>query len=506
VARVLVKEFKVDGNTLLPHADIEAALAAFKGERSIEELKEAAMTVQSLYASAGYGAVVAYLPEQSPSAGLVNIAVIEGRIVNVIVNGNKQFSEANVRASLPALVTGATPNLKAMDAQIQIANENPAKEVQVLLEPGKKPGEAEAHVTLTERPVQTISVNLDNTGNERTGKLRASAGWQHANIWGRDHVWSAQVLTSPEHPESVRVLSTAYRVPLYQQRLVVDAYAAYSDVDAGTSATVAGDLQFTGKGRLFGLRASRYLSRLGEVDQRVSVGIDHRDYINTCDISGLPSGACGPAGESVAVQPLWIEYTAQKTVPYPLGVTVSLHHNLQLGGGHSGDDRFEAVRAGSKPRYTLVRVGASAVVPLGETWQAQARINAQLTDDALVPSEQFGIGCASSVRGYEERELAGDRGVSASVEVIGPNVAKPVGLAKGELRMLAFADAGTVHNRLGTPCENARDVCTIGSMGLGTRLSAGQFGARLYVAKALKTSPQTERGDVRGHVALSYAF
>jgi len=504
--RMQVDEFKVIGNTLLPQSSLDTALAPYKGERSIDELKQAASAVQALYAAAGYGAVVAYLPEQSPSAGVVTITVVEGRVVDVVVRGNSQFSEANIRKSLPALVTGATPNLKRIDSQIQIANENPAKQLQVLLQPGQRPGEAEARVTVTERPVQTGSVGLDNTGNDRTGDWRASLGWQHANVWGRDHVWSAQLLTSPENVDAVLVLSTAYRVPLYEQQLVVDGYAAYSHVDGGVTATVAGDLQFTGEGRLLGLRASRYLARLGEVDQRLSVGFDYRDYTNSCEIVGLPVGACGPAGESVSVQPLWAEYTAQKSVPHPMGVTVSLHHNLQIGGGESGSNHFEAVRRGAKPRYTLLRAAAFVSMPFGEDWQVQARLNAQFTGDALVPSEQFGIGGAASVRGYEERELAGDRGLAASVEVITPDVAEAVGLGKGALRFLAFADAGAVENRLGTPCVDNRDSCSIGSAGVGARFSAGGFGARLYVARSLKSAASTDRNDTRAHVALSYLF
>jgi len=504
--RVPVKAFKVEGNTLLPQARLDAALARHLGERSVDELKQAAAEVQALYARAGYGGVVAVLPPQPLDQGIVTIAVTEGRLAQVAIAGHRQFSEDNIRASLPGLATGATPNLKLLDQHIQIANENPAKQVQVVLEPGQRPGQTRAHVTVTEQPVRTVALALDNSGNDTTGRWRASAAWQHANVAGRDHVWSVQATVSPDKPEAVRVLSTAYRVPLYRQRLVLDAYAAYSDIDGGSTATVAGDLRFTGQGRLFGVRAGRYLPRLGEIDHRVSLGLDHRDYINSCAVAGLPPGACGPAGESVSVQPLWMEYTARKPLPVPVGVTVSLHHNLQLGGGHARAERFEAVRTGSKPRYTLLRAALSASLPVGAAWRIDGRVHAQFTGDALVPSEQFGIGGAASVRGYEERELAGDRGVAGSIELVGPNVAPAVGLANGELRPLVFVDGGRVRNRLGTPCLEVRDACSIRSAGAGARLSAGRWSAQLFVAQAHETAARTERNDTRAHVALAYSF
>ena len=194
--RVAVREFRIEGNTLLPPSEIEAAVEPYKGERSLEDLRQAALAVQASYARAGYGAVVAFVPEQSAPDGVVMLRVIEGKLAAVAVSGQQQFPEENIRASLPALESGRTPDLKRIDAQIQIANENPAKKVQVLLQPGERLGEAQARVSVTERPVQQGFVALDNTGNSHTGHLRASLGWQHANVAGRDHVWSAQFMFS----------------------------------------------------------------------------------------------------------------------------------------------------------------------------------------------------------------------------------------------------------------------------------------------------------------------
>ncbi|MEF7614419.1 ShlB/FhaC/HecB family hemolysin secretion/activation protein [Aquincola sp. MAHUQ-54] len=503
-ARVRVAGFKVDGNTLLPPGRIDAALAPFTGERTAAELNQAAAAVQALYAQAGYGGVVAFLPPQSSTDGTVAITVVEGKLARVQVDGARQFSAGNVRAALPALVPGRTPRLPEIDTQIQMSNENPAKQVQVLLQPGAGPGETDARIAVTEEPVQRWTATLDNRGNDSTGRLRASLGWQHANIGGRDDVLSLLAQTAPDEPDAVKVLSGSYRLPLYAQQLFLDAYAAWSDVDGGTTSTVVGDLSFAGRGRLAGVRATRLLPRWGEADQRVALGLDYRAYLNSCEIAGLPPGACGPAGESISVQPISLEYTLRRlggTVP--VGIVIGLHHNLQVGGGRSDDDRFEAVREGAKPRYTLLRGSLFAAASPAEGWDLQFQANGQFTGDALVPGEQFGVGGAGSVRGYQERELAGDRGVQASVEWIGPQL-----LAGNErtLRALVFADAGWVGNRRGTPCLGQKDECTLGSLGLGLRGSAGRLQAHLYVAQALKTALRTDRNDIRAHVGVSYSF
>ncbi|MBL8880785.1 MAG: DUF58 domain-containing protein, partial [Phycisphaerales bacterium] len=49
-------------------------------------------------------------------------------------------------------------------------------------------------------------------------------------------------------------------------------------------------------------------------------------------------------------------------------------------------------------------LGATLALPVADDWQLRTRVNTQWTPDALVPGEQFGMGGAQSVRGYEERE------------------------------------------------------------------------------------------------------
>ncbi len=503
--KIQVQTFKVTGNSLLNPAQIDAVLDRFKGERSIDDLKRAAAALQSLYREAGYGAVVVFVPEQSPSGNQVTLSVVEGKLSNVKVSGNKQFSEANVRASLPSLIEGQTPLIREIDAQIQIANENPAKRVDVLLQPGEKLGDVEARIQVVEEKASRFSIGLDNTGNSNTGRLRANFGYQNAALFDRDHVLALQLQLAPEKLESVTVFSANYRIPLYQQAMAIDAYAAYSDVDGGTTGTAAGPLQFSGRGQIAGLRVTKYLPRFGEFDQRVIVGLDNRDYINNCNIVGLPAGACGNAGESVSVQPLAIEYVLQKGGENRFGASIGLLHNLHLGGRDGDSAQFQKVRPGSDPRYTVLRLGLFAAFALPEQWQLQMRVVGQASGDALVPGEQFGIGGASSVRGYDEREVTGDSGASAAIELISANLTPMLG-SDTSLRMLVFVDAGWVKNRLDTQCRINESECSLGSVGVGLRYGSGPLQARLDIAYSLAAGNRTARHDTRAHFSVSYSF
>jgi hemolysin activation/secretion protein len=503
---VQVERFRVSGNTLLEPAAIEAALAPFKGSRTLAELRLAAAAVQGLYAQAGYGGVIAYLPPQVAEPGVVLIAVVEGKVATVTVRGAAVFSETNVRASVPALSTGATPQVRRIDAQIGIANENPSKRVQVLLKPGEHPGEIAAELAVTEKPLQSMTFGLDNTGNDHTGRYRAGFTWTHANLTGGDDVLTTQYQTSPGDPGKVTVLGVGYRYPLPGALAVLDGYLAYSNVDAGTSATAAGDVRLSGRGNLAGLRSTWSLPRLGDVDQRLAVGLDRREYLNHCEVAGLPSGACGPAGASVTVTPLSLEYSARAASPVAWAAALTLQRNLGLGGNHADDASFANMRIGASPGYSTARASLDASTTFAERWQLRGRLALQWSGDALVSGEQFGLGGAGSVRGYEERELVGDRGALLSLELGGPELLDRPLPSAASLRPFAFADTGTVSNLLGAPCRGTATRCTLSSLGLGLQFEREHLQARLAVAAALDDAITTHRHDARAHAAVLYSF
>ncbi len=505
--QVQINEIRVAGNSLLPQSRIDLATAPYKGKRTAAEMQAAAAAVQALYSQAGYGGVLAFLPEQRLDQGVLLITVVESRLAQVVVQGNRQFSAANVRRSLPSLAEGQTPRVRALDTQIQLANENPSRLIAVTLEEGQQAAEVDARVIVSEEPVQRFKLSLDDTGNAQTGRTRLNAAYQHAALSDRDDQFVAQVQVSPERFNAVRVFSAGYRLPLYQASSMLQAYASYSNVEATGTATSAGDLRFAGKGRLFGVQLTRFVGRRGDFEQRLSLAVDQRDYLNDCAIQGLPEGACGSAGASVTVQPLTLGYEVLRRGARPAGLSVSLSTNLALGGKNGSAAAFEAIRAGSTRRYSVLYASGYGSLPFGSGWQLGYRAFLQATPDALVPGERFGLTTVGIVRGYEEREVTGDSAVAGSVELLSPALFASVGgsgrLAFGDLRLLAFVDAGAVFNQEGLPCDGAETRCQLSAVGIGVRFAVGPSQWRILVARANNAARETERGDVRLHFLAS---
>ncbi len=249
--------------------------------------------------------------------------------------------------------------MREIDTQIQLANENPAKQIEVLLQPGAQAGQVEASIAVTEQPASRFSIGLDNTGNAATGRWRANLGYQHAALFGRDHVLALQLQVAPEedrcgHRRQRQLPHSAVRagdgdsMPTRPIRTSTAAPARPQPVP----------LQFSGRGRIYGLRASKYLPRFGEFDHRMIVGLDNRDYINSCSIAGLPPGACGNRRRERLGAAAGDRVCAAQGGREPLRcVDRRCSTTCSSAAATSDDAQFRKLRPGSEPRYTTLRFG-----------------------------------------------------------------------------------------------------------------------------------------------------
>ncbi|MBS0305236.1 MAG: ShlB/FhaC/HecB family hemolysin secretion/activation protein [Proteobacteria bacterium] len=507
--QVDVRRVVIEGATLIPAEQLLADAPTPRGPTDLAVLQRLAERVQRRYAEAGYGGVVAYLPAQGVVDGTVRIVVVEGRVASITVRDVEGPAAVAARAALPALEQGRTPRLRTIDRQLQLANENPARQMQVLLSPGERSGEIAAELSVQQHDPWRAVLSAENTGNPGTGRWRVGAALQHADVSGVGDVAALQLQTSPSHASGVVVASIMYRRPLPGILSMLEGYAAYSDIDAGTSTTPVGDLSISGRGQLAGLRLTHYLPFATELDQRAGVAIDRRAYVNRCAIAGLPAGACGSAVGDVTVMPLTLEYSLRSSGAFGWAASLAWTRNFGWGGGASaGTAAFEALRPGARSHYSTWHLATSAQTALAESWRLDARLNVQWTNDALVSGEQFGIGGAASVRGYREREIAGDRGAAASLELTSPELLALVRSDAGasQLRAFGFVDGGVVANRFDAPCRFERSHCNLAGAGVGLQFDRGGLSLRLALAHALRDGIQTDRGDTRLHAAAQYAF
>jgi hemolysin activation/secretion protein len=491
-----VERYIVDGNTLLGTDELNAITSPFTGKaRDFGDVQRALESLENAYRDRGYSAVQVFLPEQDLEKGRVVLRVIEARIRKVEVTGNKFFDEANVRASLPTVREGTVPNADRIAANLRVVNESPAKQTNVVLRATDEPGQIDARVDVTDEKPDKWFLTLDNTGNKATGWFRAGIGYQSSNLWNRDHSLTLQYVTSDKE-KMVHVWSVGYRVPLYEHSASVDLIAGFSDVEAGTTETTAGELKFSGKGEVYGVRYNRHLWRIPGLDHRLIFGLDYKDYKNTCTLGAFGAEGCGSAAASFVLRPASVTYSAQWTLERAqAGLQLSYVQNLP-GGADGNTDAISRARPGADPSYQLWRLGANYAKAFESDWQARVALQAQHTEQILVGAEQFGAGGQASVRGFNEREISAERGYVANFELYTPDIADSIGLKAWNLRLLSFYDFGYVQRVDPQPGDTAEQ--SIGSLGVGMRLGYGKtFSFKGDIAHTLQQGGTRRKGTTR---------
>jgi hemolysin activation/secretion protein len=503
--RFQISRFDVSGNTLLSPADVQAALAPYTGPgRDFGDVQRALEALEDLYHARGYNVVTVQLPEQELNGGVVRLNVIQARLSRVTVSGNRYFSEQNIRAGLPTLRTGQTPNLPEVSANLRLVNENPAKKVKLNLaavqaDPQVNPDaddEVEARIEVADERPWKVMLSVDNTGNQATGETHAGVMLQHANLWGRDHVGSIQYTTTAERPDRVAVWSAGYHIPLYLLGDALDFYASFSNVDSGAISAGIFDLAVSGKGAVYGARYTHALAKRGSLESRLVYGADYKAYRNDVMFGGQNFG------NDVTVHPLSIGWSGNATSANgEASLALTVLQNI-AGGARGGPRDFAAVRASAKAGYTMLRFSAAFSNAIGADWQTRVLVNGQATGDALVPGEQFGAGGSTTVRGFGERDLATDSGVVANLELYTPSLCAR---ASWQCRLLGFYDSAWGERNHILAGELRRTE--ISSAGLGLRFALGASASvQLDYGHALHTGAVAATSKNKLHVRVGLAY
>jgi hemolysin activation/secretion protein len=413
------------------------------------------------------------------------------------VVGAENFSQANVRASLPELREGGAPNFQRLAVQTAIANESQSKQVQVVLKASAEPDKIDADINVKDSRPWNWSAALSNNGSAATGRDRLVLAGSHANVLDRDHQVDAAYTTSMAKPGDVRQYGLNYRIPLYALGGVLGFSHTHSDV-SGNFASFSS----SGAGQTLGLSYNLYLPPVGGYRSWVSAGLEDKQF----DITQI-NGAPLPGQALRRSRPLSLRYSARlESDKALLTYDAELALNGPGGQGNSlADYQSEDPRIAVN-RWKLLRANASYSASLGVGWLWSARAQLQYSADALISGEQFGLGGTSSVRGTEERPLSGDRGLSLGLEFSTPEL-------QPGLRVVGFIDGGVLSNVVsnGTNKPNSDHLA---SAGLGLRYVAGKVSAtadwgRVFVGSVVPTSvtnmaPQV--GNQKMHVNITGRF
>lgn len=494
-----VSKFSISGELPLSAEQLDKLLQPFVGVHSgLEGLQAAAEAIELELKRNGYDFFEVVVPPQTLQDGAVKLQVVQQRLGKVSVEGNKYFDAENVRTGFPALQEGALPNTLEISRSVGLVNGNPAKQVKVSFALGGEPGSINAAIKLDDQRTWNVFTNISNTGTEQTKEWRSTVGLQHNNLYNRDHSLTLAYTTAPEEAEAVSQFGMNYRWPLYQMASVASFYYSRSDVDPGLVEVeeIALPIDLKGAGEAFGVRLERPLLNVGRLRQTLSVALDNKFFEDDTEIGGSVD----------------IGQPDRRSTPLVFGYDLGYREgrkswsgllqyakNMELG----SDNDAEAYRLNAQdtkqPDWDWWRYSLAQDLGFGSDWIWRLRLSGQSAGERLISGEQFGLGGASSVRGYEERVALGDNGQQLNTELWLPR------FAGQQIRPLVFYDWGKVEQ------EDIDDPklkeAELSGAGAGLRWNwRRQVAVSLDVAQALEDKNETEAGDVHAHFSLFARF
>lgn len=507
-----VTGFELRGPDPLAPGEARAVLAPFVGPgATLARLREAVAALEQALRARGFALYrVRLLPQVLE--GQVALEIRPLRLGTIEVQGLRHSTEAQVRRSLPSLVPGTTPDLYVVAAETALANDNPMRQVQLVLRerdvPGGDDDTVNVQARVRERRPWLVSASLSNHGSPATGQDRFTISGRHANLNGRDMDLQLAYTTSIEQPRSVRQFGAALRVPLYSLGWQLAGQFTRSDVVGDF-----GGFTSTGAGHVAGLDYSTYLPTGGRATHLVGLFLQDRLYKST-RIDGLVL----PGQVDRRSRPVGLRYAgrleADAGLAGPGAGLGGLGGDWQWGadwqantGWGPGND-LEAYQS-EDPRIRTVRWQALRM-SLGHTrtldgWGLALRTQGQLASTAMINGDQLGLGGVATVRGTrEERPLSGDSGWLGSAELTTP--------AREGWRVAGFVDAGVIRNQ---PAPEGRPVHDrLASAGLGLRWNRPDFAMVLDWGRIIEGSRTSRavlpsaprRGDERLYLAITLAF
>lgn len=428
-----------EGADHLSADDRQAVTAAYLGRCiAFTDVNEILRAVTDLYAARGYVTTRATLPQQSVTTGVLTIRVVEGRLQGFLWNGEEASDRSEVLAAFPA-GPGDSLDLRDIEQGVDQLNRLRSNDAKIRLIPGDQPGDSRVAIDNKQARTWRVTAGADNSGQRATGELRAKASAEIEDLFGVNDYFA--VFHNQDHLEnssqrSSRGWAMNGSVPYGYWRLNGSLNdMRYRSLIYGLNQV----FQSAGSQRAASLGLDRMLYRDGDGKTFASFSLAYKSVQNS--VVGTEIESSSP---KLAIAGAGLDDVRRLSG----GV---LHSEVQYAAGlHLWGARDDSGWPGSpKAQYTVLRGDVSYGHPIDAfgldlTWSTA--VHGQWTNDSLYATEQIALGSESSVRGYKEQVLQGNRGGSLRNEL---SAALPSGIARldetlGVLRPFIGYDVGVV--------------------------------------------------------------
>jgi len=462
--QVKIDKIVVEGATLLTSRQIMAITGEYEGKKlSIKDMQKVADLITDEYRKKGYVTSRAYIPPQSIQNNTLVIRIIEGKLGQLDISGNRHFKTALLKKKIGIKPAGYF-DYSALQRSLVYINESPDRQARAILVPGKAPGTTDVVIEVEDQLPIHIGFNYDNWGSRYIDRNRYSVIFEHNNLLGQDDKLDAKFQWA--EAERLVLQQARYVFPL-TSNWELGAYMLFSRLKLGEEFQ---DLESKGRADIFGAFTNYAIIEGDDLEVRLNLGFDSKNISN--ELSGTQISRdelrIVKSGFDMDLEDSWGRTIL--TAEWDVGLANFM--------GSLDDKDPDCSRTGAGGKFHKKVFNLFRLQPMPFTSSLLLKNSFQYSNYNLPASEQFQIGGATSVRGYPPAEFAGDKGFYSAIEWSFPMYGlskkvkvpfRPEERLYDALRLVMFWDIGMVdHNN---PQAGEKDTQTLRAAGVGCRLN-----------------------------------
>lgn len=430
-----------------------------------ETLCQIEQAIFSYYYKTCYPFVLIEFPSQDVTHGVLHIVVCESTLGEICIEPNESYTVHKIMDYI-RLCPGERINESVLFNDVAWLNRNPFRQIDIVYQPGEEEGTTDILLKANARRRFRLYGGADNAGVKSIQRERFFAGF---NITDYNQMFTYQY-TSSFNTKRFQAHTVQYTLP-FPWRNILNIYGGYARVRPNLPLPVTRN---KGWGMQTSLRYVIPLKTYSYLTHEISLGGDFKRTNNTVEFSdNSPTIA-----NNVNVTQLMLEYKGAYS-----GSRNRVDCQLQgfcSPGKWLADQTnalYSQLRPNAKNHWVYGRLHCTFSQKLPKDFYFSVGFSGQLSNQNLLPSEQFYIGGYDTVRGYDERELNTDTGLFIRTEVYSPTLFF-IDKCCDKLELLVFFDYGYANNHTPIPPEGKSNHLV--SIGPGLRYAlSNNFALRL---------------------------
>ena len=457
--KLTLRGVQLEGMGVYTDEQVQAVFADKLGENiTLADVYAISSDLTNKYRNDGYILTQVIVPPQTIENGIIKLRAVEGFIDQIRVEGQDQESALKtIRGYAAHLRSEKALNVEDLEKFLLLINDLPGVSARSVLSPSEtRTGASDLRLIIERDPYEAF-VGIDNFGTRYLGPWQLTGGGALNSYFGNNERITAQTVWGYDSGRELAFFNIGYKQPINTLGTTVETTYSHSNTKPGF------DLRrFEVKGVSHFLTAkiehpfirTRTKNFYGhaqfdwrDVDSRNILERTREDRIRTIRVGGRYDFL--DSFINVGIN----------------SINVEVAQGLDVMGASTQSDLF-TTRPGADPAFLKLNAQVERLQRVTSKLNLLTHVRGQWASQALLSSEEFGVGGIGLGRGYDPSEIVGDDGIAGKVEL---QWNRPYNLNNffQDYQLFGFYDIGKVWNEDATSSADKKQ--SIASTGAGIR-------------------------------------